>query len=59
MTKDRVLEVVEELPDNVDLDALIERLYLLRRLEIAEAEVAEGKLLEHDEVERRMAPWLE
>jgi hypothetical protein len=59
MEKERVLEVVEDLPDNVDLDALIERLYLLRRLEIAEEEVAEGKLVEHEEVERRMAPWLE
>jgi hypothetical protein len=59
MDKERVLEVVEEWPDNVDLDALIERLYLLRRLEIADEEIAEGKLLEQEEVERRMAPWLE
>jgi hypothetical protein len=59
MQKERVLEVVEELPDNVDLDALIERLYLLRRLELAEEEIAAGQLVEHEEVERRMAKWLE
>jgi hypothetical protein len=59
MQKERVLEVVEELPDDVDLDALIERLYVLRRLELAEDEVASGKLVDHDEVEQRMAKWLE
>ena len=59
MRKDRVLEVVDDLPDEVNLDALIERLYLLRRLELAEEEVAAGKVLEHNEVEQRMAKWLD
>jgi len=44
--------------DEVDVDALIERLYLLRRLEEAEEELAAGQVLEHEEVERRMAQWL-
>ena len=59
MSKDRILEVVEALPDDVDVDSLIEKLYLLRRLEVAEQEIAEGKLIEHDEVEKRFASWLE
>jgi predicted transcriptional regulator len=59
MQKVRVQEVVEELPENVDLDALIERLYVLRRLELAEEELAEGKVVEHEEVEKRMAKWLD
>ena len=59
MSKDRILEVVEALPDDVDVDSLIEKLYLLRRLELAEEEIAAGKLIEHDEVEKRFASWLE
>ena len=59
MQKAQLAEIVDSLPDEVDLDALIERLHLLRRLEIAEEEIAEGKLLEHDEVKRRFASWLE
>ena len=58
MSKDRILEVVEALPDDVDIDSLIEKLYLLRRLEVAEQEIAEGKLVEHDEVEKRFATSL-
>ena len=59
MQKERIREVVDTLPDDVDVDGFIEKLYLLRRLELAEEEIAAGKLLEHEEVEKRFAPWLE
>jgi hypothetical protein len=59
MSKDRILEVVEALPDDVDVDSLIEKLYVLRRLELAEQELAAGNVIEHDEVEKRFASWLE
>jgi hypothetical protein len=59
MSKDRILEVVEALPDDVDVDSLIEKLYVLRRLELAEQELAAGHVIEHDEVEKRFASWLE
>ena len=55
----RIQEVVNALPDKVDMDELIERLYLLKRLELAEEELAAGNIPEHEEVERRFAPWLE
>jgi hypothetical protein len=59
MQKERILEVVGSLPDDVDVDSLIERLYVLRRLELAEEEIAAGKLLEQEDVEKRFATWLE
>jgi hypothetical protein len=59
MQKERILEVVGELPDDVDIDSLIEKLYLMRRLELAEEEISAGKVLDHDEVEKRFAPWLD
>jgi hypothetical protein len=55
--KERIREVVEALPDDVDVDSLIERLYLLRRLELAEEEIAAERLVDHEEVERRIANW--
>jgi hypothetical protein len=59
MSKQQILKLVEALPDNVNLDAFIEKLYLLRRLELAEEEIAAGKLIDHDDVEKRFASWLE
>jgi hypothetical protein len=55
MSKNQIIEVIEALPDDVDLDTLIEKLYLLRRLELAEEEIAAGKVIEHEEVEKRFA----
>ena len=59
MSKNQIIEVIEALPDDVDLDSLIEKLYLLRPLELADEEIAAGKVIEHEEVEKRFAPWLE
>jgi hypothetical protein len=59
MEKKRITEVLDGLPDDIDLNALIERLYVLKRLELAEEEIAAGKVLEHDQVEQRFASWLE
>jgi hypothetical protein len=59
MQKERILEVVGALPEDVDVDSLIEKLYVLRRLELAEQEIADGKLLEQEDVEKRFATWLE
>ena len=37
------------LPNDVDVDSLIEKLYLLRRLELADEEIATGKTVDHEE----------
>ena len=59
MDKSRLEEVVATLPDDVDLEAFIDKLYLLRRIEIAEAQIAAGDVLSHEEVKKRLAQWLE
>ena len=59
MDKSRLQEVVETLPDDVDLDAFIDKLFLLRKIEIAEAQIAAGDVLSHEEVKQQLAQWLE
>jgi len=58
MQKEKIQQVMGTLPDEVDLDAFMERLYLLRKIEQAEEELAEGKGIPHEEVEKRLEPWL-
>ncbi len=58
MQKEKVLAVVQELPEEVDVDALTERLYLLQKIDEAEKEIAAGKGIPHDEVRQRLAKWL-
>lgn len=58
MQKEKVIAVLEDFPDEVDVDALTERLYLLQKIDAAEKEIAAGKGVPHEEVRRRLAKWL-
>ena len=58
MQREKVLSVLQELPEEVDVDALTERLYLLQKIDDAEKEIAAGKGIPHDEVRQRLAKWL-
>jgi len=50
ITKRQVLELVKDLPDEIDIDELMYRLYLRQKLEAAEKDVREGLLVSHEEV---------
>lgn len=58
MKKKEVLELLREMPDELDADDLIYRLYLKQKLEIGEAAAASGEIIPHDEVVRRSDEWL-
>ena len=58
MEKLKVQQVLDSEPENLDIDAFMERLYLLQKIETAEAELAAGKGIPHEEVKQRLAKWL-
>jgi len=47
IAKQQVLELIRELPQEVDIDELIHRLYLRQKLEAAEKDVRKGRLISH------------
>ena len=53
------LEVlIKELPDNVDIEEVMYRLYLLQKIEAGEMDIQEGKTLSHeDALERLSKKW--
>ena len=59
MEKERIQQIVEDLPPDVDIDALVEQLYLLQKIEIGETQLAEGHGISHEDVKKRLEPWLE
>ena len=54
VTKDRILKVVQELPDDVTLDEAIEKLCFLAKVERGLQQANEGKTVSHDEVKERL-----
>jgi predicted transcriptional regulator len=46
------------MPDNCTLEEIQYQLYLRQKLEKSRAAAAEGRLVPHDEVKRRLSKWL-
>lgn len=59
MKKHDVLALLREMPDDIDTDDLMYRLYLRQKLEAAEAATETGDIIPHDEVVRRSDEWLQ
>jgi predicted transcriptional regulator len=55
--KDEVIEILRQMPDEVDVEELIYRLYLLEKLAAAEADIAAGRTLSAEEVKAQTASW--
>ncbi|MBI3463583.1 MAG: hypothetical protein HY000_11070 [Planctomycetes bacterium] len=58
MRKDRIQQVVDELPEEVDIDELMEKLYLLHKIEIGERQIAAGHGVAHEDAKKRLEQWL-
>jgi hypothetical protein len=48
-SKERALTVINSLDDDVSLDDVIERLYLLRKIELGIAQADADDVMEHDQ----------
>ncbi len=55
--KEEVLDLLRQMPDEVDVEELIYRLYLLEKLAAAEADIAAGRTLSAEEVKAQTASW--
>jgi predicted transcriptional regulator len=51
--KERVLEVVRQLPPDATIEDAMERLYLLAKIDSGLAEADAGKTVSHEEVKAR------
>ena len=47
-TKEKAILLIQTLDDDVSLDDVIERLYLLRKIEVGIAQANAGDVMEHD-----------
>ena len=56
--KDEIRRMIESLPDDATWEDVQYSIYVRERIERGRGEAVEGKILEEDEVERRMKPWL-
>ena len=48
-TKEKAISLIQSLDENVSLDDVIDRLYLLRKIELGIAQADAGEGMEHEE----------
>ena len=58
MKKNQIQQVIAELPENVNVDALIERLHLLDKIDQAEQQLVRGEGISHEAAIQRLDRWL-
>jgi hypothetical protein len=54
MTKQKLLETVGQMPDNFDLDELIERLIVIEKIDKAMDNVVMGRVVADEEARKRI-----
>lgn len=57
--KQKVIEMIQGLPDEVSLDNIMAELYFKLQVDSGLKELDEGKSIPHEEVEKRMSKWLQ
>ncbi len=57
LSKAKVLESIKSMPDQFNLDDLVERLIFLQKIETGLEQAEKGKVLSHDEVEEKVKEW--
>ena len=57
-TKEQILESLSRLPDDATIEDAIEWLHLLQEIEIGLQQIEAGQTVTHEEVLRRLEPWL-
>jgi predicted transcriptional regulator len=55
MTKNKAIEAVKKMPENFDIDQLIEQLIFIENVEEGLDDIPNGRLLSHEEVIRQAA----
>jgi len=55
--KQRLYNIIDELPEQIDIEGIMYRLYILEKLNAAEKDVEVNRLLSEEEVEQEMFKW--
>ena len=58
MQKERIEQILEEYPDEVDVHDFSYRLGLIEKIEIAERQIAAGDVYSHEEVKQILKEYL-
>jgi len=57
LTKDKVKELVDHMPDTFSVDDIVGEIILLQKIEIARKQVQDGDFLTEEELDEEINQW--
>ena len=58
LTKEKVIELIRGLPDDITVDDIMEELYFKSQVDEGLAQLDRGEGIPHEDVEKRLSRWL-
>lgn len=58
ITRDKIVESIQAMPDDASTDDIIERIIFIKKIEDGLKDVEEGRVFSHDEVKTKYQQWL-
>ncbi|NOY77122.1 MAG: hypothetical protein GXO76_04560 [Calditrichaeota bacterium] len=58
VSKEKILDSIKDLPENVSIEEVMERLYLLYKIEKGIQQADAGLTISHEEAQKRLGKWL-
>ena len=59
ITKEKLKQQIEQFPDKISMDEVIERLIMLEKIETRKQESDNNETIEEDELKEEMKKWFE
>jgi hypothetical protein len=57
LTKDKVLQLVDHMPETFTVDDIVGEIILLQKIEIARKQIADGEGTDWEDVKKEMDSW--
>ncbi|MEQ9376432.1 MAG: hypothetical protein RIG68_14700 [Imperialibacter sp.] len=58
MKKTQVLDAIQDMPEDIAIDVLMEKLIVLQKIEEGQKQIQEGKVYREEEAEKKLEKWL-
>jgi len=58
ITKEKLIQVINKMPDKINIDDIIEEFVLLSKIEQGLADVEAGRVYSNEQVAEKMGKWL-
>lgn len=59
LKKEKILDSLRDLPETTTIEAAMERLYLLAKIEKGISQADKGQCISHEEAKEKMKKWLQ